>query len=127
MTHIAALVGTALVALMFVSPASARQWWVVEPTTPIDLVAPTHQVPTGCAVGRGLNASPATLYERMKDLGDHTARIEEEKEGEIYVYYVAHFRHVYVRFFRTREACEAAVEAARDKAAEETRRLEKYR
>jgi hypothetical protein len=38
-----------------------------------------------------------------------------------------HFRGVYVRFFRTREACEAVVQAARHKASEEARKLEGYR
>ena len=127
MTHIVTLAGTALAALMLANPASARQWWVMEPTASINLPAPTDQLPTRCAVGRGLYASPAILYERMKGQGDHTARIEEEKEDEVYVYYMAHFRHTYALFFRSREACEAAVQAARDKAAEEARRLDKYR
>ena len=120
----ARLVGAALVALMFVSPASARQWWVMEPVVPNDLLATTDQLPTGCVVGK---TSPASLYERMKGLGDRTARIEEERNGAVYVYYMEHFRHVYARFFRTREACQAAVQAARNKAAEEARKLDKYR
>jgi hypothetical protein len=43
----------------------------------------------------------------MKRLGDHTARIEEEKDGEVYVYCMERFTHFYARFFRTREACQA--------------------
>jgi hypothetical protein len=121
------LFGAALAALMLASPASARQWWVMEPDAPIDLAAPTDGVPTGCFVGYGRSASPASLYERMKGQGDHAARIEEERDGEVYVYYMEHYRHVYTRFFRTKEACEAAVQAARDKAAEEARKLDKYR
>ena len=124
MIYFTKLVGAALVALMLVSPANARQWWVME------RAAPTDPLPTGCIVGDGLNTSPAFLYERMKDLGDSTAaRIEEERDGDVYVYYIdpKHFRHVYARFFRTREACQAAVQAARNKAEEEARKLDKYR
>ncbi len=127
MTQVTPLVRAVLAALVLASPTSARQWWVMEPMASIDVFAPTDQLPTGCAVGRGLNASPATLYERMKSQGDRTARIEEEKGGEVYVYYMERFRHAHTRFFRTREACEAAVQAAQDKAAEEARKLEKYR
>jgi len=127
MTQIATLVGTALAALMLASPASARQWWVMEPATPTDLVVPTEHLPRGCVVGYGRDASPASLYERMKGVGDRTARIEEERDGEVYVYYMEHFKHVYVQFFRTREACEAAVQAVRERAAEEARKLDKYR
>jgi len=127
MIHIKTLVGTALAALMLASPASARRWWMMEPAAPTDLSAPTDHLPTGCVVGYGRDASPASLYERMKGLGDATARIEEERDGEVYVYYMERFKHFYVRFFRTREACEAAVQAARNKAAEEARKLDKYR
>jgi hypothetical protein len=128
MTHIGALVGAALAALMSGGSASARQWWVMEPTTPIELPAPADQLPKGCAVGHGLYASPAALYERMKGQGDHTARIEEEREGEVYVYYMTqHFKHAFALFFRTQEACEAAVQSARDRAADEARKLDKYR
>ena len=63
----------------------------------------------------------------MKGLRDPTARIVEERDGEVHVYYMEHYSHVYARFFRTREACQAAVQAARDKAAEEARKLDKYR
>ncbi len=125
------LVGAALVAFMLASPVSARQWWLMEGAAPID---PLHAEPTGplpkrCVVGDRSNASPAVLYERMKGLGDAAARIEEERDGEVHVYYIdpKHFRHVYVRFFRTREACEATLQAARNKAAEEARKLEEYR
>jgi hypothetical protein len=67
----------------------------MEGAEPIDPVhgAPTGPLPKRCVVGNGLNASPAFLYARMKGLSDTTA----------------HFRGVYVRFFRTREACEAVV------------------
>jgi hypothetical protein len=123
MTYFTKLVGAALVALTLASPTSARKWWMLE------RVAPTDPLPTACAVGEALFASPAFLYERMKGLGDDTARIEEERDGEVYVYYIEqkNFRHVYARFFRTREACEAAVHAARNKAAEEAKKLDKYR
>jgi hypothetical protein len=121
-------VGAALVALA--SPASARPWWVMEsaaPTEATERATPTHPLPKGCLVGDGLYTSPASLYERMKGKGDPTARIEEERDGEVYVHYMERYTHVYFRFFRTREACQAAVQAARNKAAEEARRLEKYR
>jgi hypothetical protein len=125
------LVEAALLALMLTSPASARQWWVMEGAEPIDPVhaSPPGPLPKRCVVGNGLNTGPAFLYERMKELGDTTAHIKEERGGEVHVYYMdpKHFRRIYVRFFRTREACEAVVQAARNKAAEEARKLEEYR
>ena len=125
------LVGAALLAPLLASPASARQWWVMEGAEPIDPVyaAPAGPLPKRYVIGNGLNTSPAFLYERMKGLGDTTAHIEEERGGEIHVYYMdpKRFRGVYVRFFRTREACEAVVQAAGNKAAEEARKLEEYR
>ena len=131
MAYFAKLVGAAVLALTPGTPASARQWWVMEGAEPIDPVhtAPTGRLPKKCVVGNGLNTSPAFLYERMKGLGDTTTRIEEERGGEVHVYYMdpKRFRGVYVRFFRTREACEAVVQAARNKAAEEARKLEEYR
>jgi hypothetical protein len=130
MTCFAKLVGAALVALVLASPASARPWWVMEraaPTEVMERATPTHPLPKGCLVGHGLYTSPAFLFERMKSQGDPTVRIEEEKDGEVYVYYTEHYSHVYFRFFRTKEACEAAVQAARNKAAEEAKKLDKYR
>jgi hypothetical protein len=38
-----------------------------------------------------------------------------------------HHRRVDIRFFRTRDACEATVQAARNKAAEEARKIDEYR
>jgi hypothetical protein len=131
MARFTKLVGAALVALTFASQASARQWWVMEGAAPTDTLhaAPTGRLPARCVVGDNSNASPAVLYEGMKGLGDATAHIEEEKGGEAHVYYIdqKHFRHVYTRFFRTGEACEAAVQATRNKAVEQARELEKYR
>ena len=74
------LVEAALLALMLTSPASARQWWVMEGAEPIDPVhaSPPGPLPKRCVVGNGLNTGPAFLYERMKELGDTTAHIEEE-------------------------------------------------
>ncbi len=127
MRYITKLVGAAVVPVLLASPASARQWWVMEGAAPTDTVhaAPTSPLPARCAAGIGLNASPAFLYERMKGLGDSTARIGEERDGEVHVYYIdpKHFRPVYARFFRSREACEAAAQAARKKAAEEAGEL----
>jgi hypothetical protein len=74
-----------------------------------------------------LNTSPAFLYEQMKDLGDTAAHIEEKRHSEAQVYYLdqRHLRHVYAHFFRTREACKAAAQTARNKADEEARKLDK--
>lgn len=127
MTHIITLVGMALAALLLASPASATQWWVMEAAATTDVATPTDRLPTGCNLGSGPDASPASLYERLKGLGERTARIEEEKDGEVYVHHFEHSKHVYARFFRTREACEAAMQAARDRAAEKARKLDKYR
>ena len=111
MAYFTRLVGAALRAPLLASPASARQWWVMEGAEPIDPVyaAPAGPLPKRYVIDNGLNTSPAFLYERMKGLGDTTAHIEEERGGEIHVYYMdpKRFRGVYVRFFRTREACQA--------------------
>ena len=82
--------GAALATLMLATPASARQWWVMEGAAPVETLhaAQTGPLPTRCVVGNGLNTSPAFLYERMKDLGDTAAHIGEKRHSETQVYYL---------------------------------------
>ena len=93
------LVGAALAAFMLATPASARQWWVMEGAAPVETLhsAQTGPLPTRCVVGNGLNTSPAFLYERMKDLGDTAAHIGEKRYSEAQVYYLdqKHLRQSY--------------------------------